>query len=118
MESGHSFMGSVITLALIALVLVAFWKVFEKAGRPGWQAIVPFYNLYVLCQIVGWPGWYLVFFLIPLVNMVMTVVLQFKVAGVFKKGVGFAIGLILLPIVFLPILGFGDDTYTAPAPKA
>ncbi|HNF60072.1 MAG TPA: DUF5684 domain-containing protein, partial [Elusimicrobiota bacterium] len=67
---------------------------------------------------IGLSPFWSVLALIPLVNMVMTAVLQFKVAAVFKKGVGFAIGLILLPIVFLPILGFGDDTYTAPAPKA
>ena len=101
---------------LIALFLiVALWKVFTKAGRPGWAAIIPIYNMYVWCKIVGRPGWWVILMLIPLVNIIIGIILCLDIAKSFGKGVGFGIGLIFLGIIFLPILGFGSAQYQGPA---
>src|SRR6478672_1844718 len=103
---------------LIALVLVvAMWKVFTKAGQPGWAAIIPIYNLFIWCKIVGIPAWLVLLWLICF--PIFYIILCIDLAKSFGKGVGFAVGLILLSIIFFPILGFGSATYQGPsaAPK-
>ncbi|MFZ4775578.1 MAG: DUF5684 domain-containing protein [Terrimicrobiaceae bacterium] len=103
------------SLIIAIAVIAGMWKVFVKAGEPGWAAIVPFYNLYVLCKITAKPVWWMIFLLLcPFVNIIMGILITIALAKSFGKGIGFAIGLILLPVVFYPILGFGDATYTAP----
>ena len=106
----------IVELALLVLIIAALWRIFTKAGQPGWAALIPFYNLYVLLQVAGKPGWWLILMLIPLVNLVILIITLSALATKFGKGVGFTIGLILLPIVFYPILGFGGAKYQgAPA---
>ena len=101
---------------LIALVLiVAMWKVFTKAGQPGWASIIPIYNLYIWCKIVGRPWWWILLMLIPFVNFIVCIILCIDLAKSFGKGVGFGIGLALLGIIFFPILGFGSAQYQGPA---
>ena len=88
---------------------------------PGWAAIIPIFNLYVLIKTAGRPRWWLLLFIIPLVNIVMGFIVAIDVAKAFGKGTGFGIGLALLGFIFYPILGFGDATYqgsSAPAPAA
>jgi predicted permease len=104
----------VIVLALMIFIIAAMWKIYEKASQPGWAAIVPFYNLYVLLKIVGKPGWWLVLFLIPLVNYVFIIWTYNMLSKSFGKEEGFTVGLVLLGIVFFPILGFGDAKYIGP----
>ncbi len=104
----------VIELALIAAIIVGMWKLFEKAGQPGWAAIVPIYNIYILLQIVGKPVWWLILFFIPVVNFVAAILVALAVAERFGKSPGFGIGLALLPFVFYPLLGFSDAVYTPP----
>ena len=58
-------------LAVLVVVIIGFWKVFEKAGQPGWAAIVPLYNAYILLKIIGRPAWWLLLFMIPFVNIVL-----------------------------------------------
>jgi hypothetical protein len=109
-------MGAVIGLlylALIVLVIAGFWKVFVKAGHPGWAAIVPIYNIYILLKIAGKPGWWLLLFFIPVVSLVVMILVSLEVAKAFGKGGGFGVGLALLGFVFYPILGFGDAKYQA-----
>lgn len=106
----------VIELAIAALVIASMWKVFTKAGQPGWGAIVPIYNLYLLCKVVGKPGWWVVLMLIPCVNFVVFLLVMLDLAKAFGKGAGFGIGLWLLSFVFLPILGFGDAQYQKALP--
>ena len=106
-----------IQLAVIILMIAASWKVFTKAGQPGWAAIIPFYNLYVLLTIVGKPGWWLLLFFIPLVNLVIGIIVTLELAKRFGKGVGFAMGLIFLSIIFYPILAFGSATYMPALPS-
>ncbi|HKB80002.1 MAG TPA: DUF5684 domain-containing protein [Thermoanaerobaculia bacterium] len=100
-------------LAFIVLMIAALWKVFTKAGEPGWAAIVPIYNIIVLLKIVGRPLWWIVLMLIPFVNIIIAFVLAFDLAKRFGKGAGFGIGLIILPFVFYPILAWGDSRYSA-----
>ncbi len=100
-------------LAVIVVVLASVWKVYTKAGKPGWAALVPFYNVYVLLEIAGKPGWWLVLMLIPIINIIVAIVTVLALATRFEKSGGFAAGLILLPFIFYPILGFGDSKYSA-----
>ena len=102
-------------LLIALLVIVAMWKVFTKAGRPGWAAIIPIYNMYVWCKIVGRPGWWVILMLIPLVNIIIGIIVCIDLAKSFGKGVGFGIGIALLGIIFLPILGFGSAQYQGPS---
>jgi hypothetical protein len=113
-DAGGAFL-IVIWLAVIALVLAAWWKLFTKAGRPGWAGIVPIYNMIVLAEIVGRPWWWGLLPLVPCVGIVFAVILFIDLAKSFGQGVGFAIGLILLGIVFLPLLAFGQYQYIGPA---
>ena len=101
----------IVMLLLAVLMIVSLWKIFDKAGQPGWAAIIPIYNMWVLLQIVGRPEWWIILFFIPCVNIVIAVMVYLDLARVFGKSVGFGIGLVLLPFVFLPILAFGDADY-------
>jgi hypothetical protein len=107
-------------LLIVLVVIVGMWKVFEKAGHPGWAAIVPIYNLIVLLQIAGKPLWWIVLLFIPVANIIAAILISIAVAEKFGKGVGFGLGLAFLGAVFYPILGFGDAKYggamTTPAP--
>ena len=107
---------SIIFGLLVALLLiVAMWKVFTKAGQPGWASIIPIYNLYIWCKIVGRPWWWILLMLIPFVNFIVCIILCIDLAKSFGKGVGFGIGLALLGIIFFPILGFGSAQYQGPS---
>jgi hypothetical protein len=101
-------------LAFTILILAAWWKIFTKAGQPGWACIIPIYNLYIWCKIVGRPWWWILLMLIPLVNFIIAIILLIDLAKSFGKGVGFGIGLLLLPFIFFPILGFGSAQYQGP----
>jgi hypothetical protein len=89
-------------------------KLYAKAGQPGWAAIVPIYNTYVMLKIVGRPGWWLALMLIPIVNIVLLIIMMIDLAKAFGKGGGFAASLILLPLVGMPILAFGSAVYRGP----
>ena len=104
-------------IAIAVVIIAAMWKVFAKAGKPGWAAIIPIYNVWVLLEIVGRPGWWLILMLIPFVNIVASIIVSIDLAKSFGKSAGFGVGLALLGFVFYPILGFGDATYIGPAAK-
>jgi len=104
-----------IYLAVVAFYIVAGWKVFAKAGEPGWGVFVPIYNLYLICKISGRPEWWLILFFIPLVNVVIGLIIAMDIAKAFSKSSGFGIGLWLLGFIFVPILGFGSAQYTQPS---
>jgi hypothetical protein len=106
---GIGFM--VLWLAIAVLMVASMWKVFVKAGKPGWAALIPIYNLVVLLEIAGKPAWWFILFLIPFVNFVVIIMLSISLAKKFGKGVGYGIGLALLGFVFYPMLGFGDARY-------
>ena len=108
MDDGGLVLFWIVWLALSVLVIVSMWKVFTKAGKPGWGAVIPIYNVYLLLKIAGKPGWWLVLYFIPLVNIVIAIIACIGVAQSFGKGACFGVGLALLGIVFFPILAFGD----------
>jgi hypothetical protein len=112
----------IVYIVVIVFEIAALWKVFVKAGRPGWAAIIPIYNVYVLLKVIGRPGWWLLLFLlgiIPLVGWIVLVVIGIIIgqdlAKSFSKSSGFGVGLWLLSFIFVPILGFGQAQYAGPA---
>ena len=102
-------------LVVVVLVFVSLWKLFEKAGKPGWAGIVPIYNVIVLLEIVGRPLWWFVLMLVPCVNFVIGIIVCIDLAKSFGKDALYGIGLALLGIIFFPILAFGDARYVGPA---
>ena len=100
-----------IWLAVVVVVVASCWKLFEKAGQPGWAALIPIYNLVVLCQIAGKPGWWCLLMLIPLVNIVIGIIVTHNVARNFGFGAGMTLLLIFLPFIGYPIIGFGASEY-------
>ncbi|MBC7770934.1 MAG: signal peptidase I, partial [Pyrinomonadaceae bacterium] len=85
-EDAAGIAAMLIYLAIIVLVIVGFWKVFEKAGYPGWAAIVPIYNLYIMCKIAGRPGWWVILMFIPIVSIIIYLLLSIDIAKSFGKG--------------------------------
>ncbi len=106
-----------ITLILSVLTVAGMWKMFQKAGKPGWASIIPIYNIVIMLEIAKKPIWWVILYFIPLVNLVVGLIVIFDIAKEFGKGIGFAIGMIFLPFIFFPILGFGKSAY-ANAPAA
>ena len=102
-------------LLLIVFYIYVYWRIFEKAGKPGWAAIIPIYNTIILLEIVGKPWWWLLLFLIPGVNIIFAIWMTNLLSLSFGKGIGFTIGLLLLNIVFYPILAFSNAEYQGPA---
>ena len=108
----------IVELALIVAFIAGMWKVFVKAGQPGWAAIIPFYNLWILITKVAQRPWYwFIALLIPFVNFVALIIISLDVAKNFGKSAVFAIGLFLLGFIFYPILGFGPARFQ-PQPKS
>ncbi|MDV3308794.1 MAG: DUF5684 domain-containing protein [Cyclobacteriaceae bacterium] len=105
-------------LALLIVTVAGVWKTFEKAGKPGWAAIVPIYNIIIMLEIVGKPTWWVVLIFVPLVNLVILIILYHQMSLSFGRGVGMTVLLILLPFVGWPMLGFGDAQYQGPAGAA
>lgn len=106
-------------LAIYIVWIIGMWKVFEKAGREGWKALIPIYNMYVLTEISGQNGLLFLLILIPGVGAIIwDILVAIKIAPAFGKDTGFSIGLILLPFVFYLILGFGKDQYVLGRPAA
>ena len=94
--------------------IISYWKIFEKAGEAGWKAIIPIYNMYILLKITGKPGWWLILFFLPFVNLVFIIWTYNMLSKSFGKDEAFTVGLILLGFVFFPILGFGSAKYQGP----
>lgn len=101
----------IVVCAVAVFELAAMWKVFAKAGRPGWAALIPIYNSIVMIQIAGKPAWWFLLYFIPIVNLVIAVIVIYNFAKNFGTGVGFTLGLIFLGFIFFPILAWGDAQY-------
>lgn len=99
------------TAIVSILLIICYWKLYEKANEPGWAAIVPFYNTYVLFKMAFGNGWMFLLLLVPIVNIVFAIMLPFKLAKAFGKSSGFGVGLWLLPIIFYPLLAFSSNKY-------
>lgn len=108
-------------LAACIFLLISWWKLFEKAGRLGWTALIPIYNIVVTLEMVGMSPWLVLLVFIPVVGpaalFIVSILMNIKLAKAFGKEEIFAIGLILLPIVFIPILAFDKSKFNGIAPK-
>ncbi len=100
-----------VSLTFTVIVIASLWKIFTKAGKPGWAAIIPIYNVIVLLEIVGKPVWWIILLIVPIANLIVSIIVGIELAKTFGKGTGFGIGLALLSIIFYPILAFGNAQY-------
>jgi len=107
-----------IMTAIPGLIIAGLWRTFEKAGKPGWAALVPFYNMWVAVEIVKKPVWWFIMFFIPIAGFVFWILVCLEMAKCFGKSAGYGVGLALLGFVFFPMLGLGDAQYEAPAGAA
>lgn len=113
---GGALLASFGTMMLISsavglVMLISMWKVFKKAGKPGWASIIPIYNIYTMIQIAKLPTYYLLLFIIPIANIYAMFKIYIELAHKFNKSTGFGVGLIFLSVIFFPMLAFGDATY-------
>jgi hypothetical protein len=108
----------IVWCVVVVFEIAAMWTVYQKAGRPGWAAIIPIYNLIVMLQVARKPIWWIFLFLIPLVNIIIGILMYAAVAKNFGKGTGFTLGLIFLGFIFFPILAWSDATYQPPPQMA
>ena len=106
--------GSFAALVIIVFEIAAVWRIFVKAGDRGWKAIIPIWNTLIVLKIVGRPWWWIFLYIIPIVWWIVYIVVYYDLAKSFGKGIGFAIGVVLLPFIFVPILGFGSSQYVEP----
>jgi len=113
-SSGGGFV-AIVYIAVIVLIFAALWHIVAKAGRPGWEGIIPIYNYYVLLKIVGRPGWWLILYFIPLVNIIIGIIVLYDLSKSYGKSGAWVLGFLFLPFIFFPILGFGDSRYVGPA---
>ena len=111
MDDFGSILLILIAIAIGLFLIVSFWKVFVKAGQPGWGIFIPIYNVYLLLKIAGRPGWWLILYLIPFVNFVIGIIVDIDIAKNFGKDTAFGLGLFFLGFIFFPILAFGSAEY-------
>lgn len=102
---------AIIVIILTIVIMVALWVVFEKAGEPGWAAIVPIYNIIVLLKVAGKPAWWVLLFICPCVNIIVSFVVWYSVAQRFGQGTGFSVATALFPFICVPILAFGGAKF-------
>lgn len=108
--------GMLIGLTVAAVMIASMWKLFTKAGKPGWAAIIPIYNIVVMLEIIGRPIWWIVLFFIPVVNFVVGVVISIEFAKAYGKDIVWGLGMAFLGIIFMPLLAFSNSRYQGPDP--
>ena len=101
----------VIWMLVFLLTFIGLAKMFSKAGLPAWYAFIPILNFLAILRIAGRPPWWLLLWVLPLVNAVVSVIVWMDVAQRFGRGTGTGLGLAFLPFIFFPILGFGSATF-------
>ena len=105
----------IFVLVILVLTIIARWKLYTKAGRPGWASLIPFYTQYCFYDIAWGTGWLFLLGFVPIVNIVVGIMVNFKLAKAFGKATGFGFGLLFLNTIFMLILGLGDAKYEGPA---
>lgn len=104
-----------ISMAVSVLLVVSLWKLFTKAGKPGWAAIVPVYNIIIMMEIIGRPTWWTVLYFVPFANIVISIINMIDFAKSFGKSAGYGVLMIFFPYIMYPILAFSTDTkYVGP----
>lgn len=107
-----SLIMALIATAVLAIVIVSMWKVFKKAGQPGWAALIPIYNTYIVIKIADKPVWWLLLLFIPYVNIVFLFLIVVGVAKAFGKSGVFGVFMLgFFGFIGYPMLAFGDAQY-------
>lgn len=118
---GGIFSGGIFMFGLVigVIAIIGIWKTFEKAGQPGWACIIPFYNAYVMLKIAGRPGWWLLLYLIPLVNVAIAIIVAIDIAKAFGQSAMFGFFLLFVfAVIGYLVLGFGNYQYRGPQTMA
>ena len=105
----------IVYLAIVVVCIAGMWKMYVKAGQPGWGCIIPIYDAYLICKIVGRPWWWVILLCIPFVGAIFGIILMNDLSRSFGRGIGTTLGLLFLGFIFFPILGFGSAQYQGPA---
>ena len=108
---GIGLVALLIYVAIALLMIISLWKVFSKAGQPGWASIIPIYQTVVMLQVAGKPIWWIILLFVPIANIVIAIMMLAGIAKNFGKGGGFVVGMLLLPIIVWPMLGLGSAEY-------
>ena len=121
-DTSGAAVGGIVVVGLVGLLVAAFsivvvWKLYTRMGQSGWSGIVPFLNHYVVFTLNGREWWWVLLLLVPCVNIIVSIVFLRDVARLFGKGIGYTIGLIFLPFIFLTVLAFGSSRYVGPAER-
>ena len=102
----------IIFLAVLVFMLVTMWKIYQKAGQPGWAAIIPIYNIIVMLKIIKMDWWHLLIMLfVPFAALVYSILIPIKLSQAFGKSAGFGVFAIFFSIIAYPILAFGNSQY-------
>lgn len=117
MESEELFTTNmfIFIVILVIITIAAQWRIYDKAGKPGWAAIIPIYNIIILMEIIGKPWWWILLLLFPPTAFIFAIWSVNLLSKSFGQGVGFTIGLLLVGIIFYPMLAFGNYEYKGPA---
>jgi hypothetical protein len=107
----ESFLVGAFFLAIVIFCIAGVWRTYSKAGHPGWTCLIPIYNTYVWVKMASKPGWWVLLMFIPVLNVIFAIIVAAGVARNFGKGIGFTIGMIIFPFIFLMVLGFGDSKF-------
>jgi len=99
---------SIFICGVMIVMIIAMWKIFTKAGEEGWKSLIPFYNTWVLLEIAGKPGWWFIWFFIPIANIIVTIMMLDGLSKSFGKGIGYTLGLLFLSPIFFLMLAFGN----------
>ena len=108
-----AFMGVflVISAVILAVNIIATWKIMTKAGEQGWKSLIPIYNYWTLFKIAGLTPALSLLLFVPLANLIILIIFYIHLSKAFGKSSGFAVGLIFLNLIFMLILAFGSSTY-------
>ena len=112
-KSGWLDFSTLFNLTLVGVFCAGIWRVYAKAGLPGWGGLIPVYNLVLWMRLGGKPGWWAIWLFVPFLNLVIYTIVTFEVAKNFGKGVAYTLGLLLVPPVFYATLGLGSAQYNA-----
>ncbi len=110
--------GLVLSIGFTVLILASMWKIFAKMTQPGWYGLIPIFNYCVIAKQSGKDWWWGLLPLLPCIGIIFLIILLNELSKLFGKGVGYTIGLIFLPFIFLPVLAFGSAEYQGPQGKA
>ncbi len=116
LEGPAALVAIVFSLAITVFYVYCMWRLFVKAGKPGWASLIPIYNTLVQLEIVQRPWWWLLLMIVPFVNIVLAVIVVFDLAKAFGKDTAFGFGILFLAPIFIPILALGSAEYVGRLP--